>query len=52
MDRLSTLKQDLAFLEQRLPELEDRPELERLVIEFKKQMEAIRHEIRSLEGDK
>ncbi len=51
MDRLATLKGELAYLEQRLPELEENPHLERLVSEFKKQIEAIRHEIRSLEGD-
>lgn len=52
MDRLSKLREELAYLEQRLPELEERPELDRLVSEFKKQMAAIRHEILSLEGDK
>jgi hypothetical protein len=43
MDRLSKLKEELAYLEQRLPELEERPELDRLVSEFKKQMAAIHH---------
>jgi hypothetical protein len=51
MDRLSKLRVELSYLEQHLPELEERPELDRLVSEFKKQMAAIRHEIRSLEGD-
>ena len=52
MDRLSQLKEELSYLEQHLPELEGRAELDRLASEFNKQMAAIRDEIQSLEGDR
>jgi hypothetical protein len=51
MDRLSSLKTELAFLENRVPELESTPGLGRLAGEFKKQIEAIRQEIQSLEAN-
>jgi hypothetical protein len=49
MIRLPILKDDLAFLEKLLPDLETRPELGHLAIEIKKRMDKIRQEIRSLQ---
>ncbi len=51
MIRLPILKDELAFLEKLLPDLETRPDLGHLAIEVKKRIEKIRHEIRSLERD-
>jgi hypothetical protein len=51
MIRLPVLKDELAFLEKLLPDLETRPELGHLAIEFKKRIEKIRREIRALERD-
>ena len=50
-NRLAALRKELAFLEKRLPELQDRPELTVLFAEFKKRIDGIRQEIRALEGD-
>ena len=52
MDRLSQLKGELAFLEKQLAELEGIRDVERLATELKKQMDAIRHEIKALGEDK
>jgi hypothetical protein len=49
MIRLPILKDELAFLEKLLPELETRPDLGQLAIEMKKQIDKIRQEIRSLQ---
>jgi hypothetical protein len=49
-DRLSELKDELAFLQKRLPEFQDRPALGRLATEFLKQIAMIRAEIKTLEG--
>jgi hypothetical protein len=49
MIRLPILKDELAFLEKLLPELETRPDLGHLAIEMKKQIDKIRQEIRSLQ---
>ena len=50
MIRLPILKDELAFLEKQLPELETRPDLASLAIEFKKRIEAIKRQIREIEG--
>jgi hypothetical protein len=49
MIRLPILKDELAFLEKLLPELETRPDLGHLAIEMKKQIDKIRQEISSLQ---
>jgi len=49
MIRLPILKDELAFLEKHLPELEIRPELTQLAGEFKKRIDTIRQEIRALQ---
>jgi hypothetical protein len=46
MIRLSKLKDELAFLKKRLPDLEARPDLGQLAIEIKKRIDKIRQEIR------
>jgi hypothetical protein len=51
MIRLPILKDELAFLEKLLPDLETRPDLGHLAIEIKKRIEKISQEIRSLERD-
>jgi hypothetical protein len=51
MIRLPILKEELAFLEKLLPDLETRPDLGHLAIEIKKRIEKICQEIRSLERD-
>ena len=51
MIRLPILKDELTYLEKLLPDLEARPELERLAIEVKKRIEKIRREIRALARD-
>jgi|HubBroStandDraft_4_1064222.scaffolds.fasta_scaffold133210_1 hypothetical protein len=50
MIRLPILKDELAFLEGLLPELETRPDLGHLAIAIKARMEKIRQEIRGIEG--
>jgi len=50
MIRLPILKDELAFLEKLLPDLETRPELGRLAIKVKEQIEKIRQEIRDLQA--
>jgi len=52
MNRLPVLKDELAFLEKHLPELEARPDLVQLAVEFKKRIDAIRQQIRVLEENK
>ena len=49
MVRLPILKDELAFLEKLLPELETRPDLGHMAIEIKKRIDKIRQEIRSLQ---
>jgi hypothetical protein len=49
MIRLPILKDELAFLEKLLPDLETRPDLGHLAIAIKKQVEKIRQQIRDLE---
>lgn len=51
MIRLPILKDELAFLEKHLPELESRPDLTQLANAIKKQIEKIRQEIRVIERD-
>jgi hypothetical protein len=51
MIRLPILKDELAFLEKLLPDLETRPDLGHLAIEIKKRIGKICQEIRSLERD-
>ncbi len=51
MIRLPILKDELAFLEKLLPDLETRPDLGHLAIEIKKRIENIRQAIRTLERD-
>jgi len=50
MIRLPILKDELAFLEKLLPDLETRPDLAHLTIEIKKRIDMIRQEIRALQG--
>jgi hypothetical protein len=49
MIRLPILKDELAFLEKLLPDLETRPDLANVAVEIKKRIEKIRQEIRALE---
>jgi hypothetical protein len=49
MIRLPILKDELAFLEKLLPDLESRPDLGHLAIEITKQIDKIRQEIRALQ---
>jgi len=51
MIRLPILKDELAFLEKLFPELETRPDLGRLAVEFKKRIAVIRQQIHDLERD-
>ena len=51
MIRLPILKDELAFLEKHLPELEGRPDLGQLTTEFKKRIAKIRQEIHALESE-
>jgi hypothetical protein len=48
MIRLPILKDELAFLEKLLPDLESRPDLGHVAIEVKSRIEKIRQEIRAL----
>ena len=50
MIRLPILKDELAFLEALLPDLETRPELGSLAIKVKEQIEKVRQEIRDLQA--
>jgi hypothetical protein len=49
MIRLPILKDELAFLEKLLPDLETRPDLSHVAIEIKKRIEKIRLEIHALQ---
>jgi hypothetical protein len=49
---LPVLKEELAFLEKLLPDLEARPELGHLAIEIKNRIQKIRQEILALERDR
>src|ERR1022692_1440963 len=49
MIRLPILKDELAFPEKLLPDLETRPNLGHLAINFKKRIDRIRQEIRALQ---
>jgi hypothetical protein len=49
MIRLPILKDELAFLEELLPDLETRPDLGHLAVAFKKRIAVIRQQIRDLE---
>jgi hypothetical protein len=51
MIRLPILKDELAFLQKLLPDLETRPDLGHLAIETKRRIERIRQEIRAPERD-
>ena len=51
MIRLPILKDELAFLEKLLPDLETRPDLAHVAIETRKRMEKIRQEIRTLQEE-
>jgi len=50
MIRLPILKDELAFLEKLLPDLESRPDLGHLATQIKKRIEAIRQQVRVLEA--
>jgi hypothetical protein len=50
--RLPILKDELAFLEELLPDLQTRPDLGRLAVSIQKQIEKIREEIRAIENGK
>jgi hypothetical protein len=50
MIRLPILKDELAFLEKLLPDLETRPDLGHTAIAIKKQIDKIRQEISALEA--
>jgi len=49
MIRLPILKDELAFLEKLLPDLEKRSDLAHVAVEIKKRIEKIRQEIRALQ---
>jgi hypothetical protein len=52
MIRLPVLKDELAFLDKHLPEIEERPELAHLATQFKERIELIRQQILALQGNK
>jgi len=52
MIRLPILKDELAFLEKLLPDLETRPDLGHLAIEIKKRVDKLRQDIRALQESK
>jgi hypothetical protein len=52
MIRLPILKDELAFLERLLPDLETRPDLGHLAVEIKKRIGKLRQEIRALQESK
>jgi hypothetical protein len=52
MNRLPVLKDELAFLEKHLPEMEERPDLAHLAVEFKQRIEMLRQQILALQGNK
>jgi len=49
MIRLPILKDELAFLEKLLPDLETRPDLGHLAIEIKTRIDKLRQQIRALQ---
>lgn len=49
MIRLPILKDELAFLEKLLPDLETRPGLGHVAIEIRKRIDKIRQEIRAIQ---
>jgi len=49
MIRLPILRDELAFLEKLLPDLETRPDLRHLAIEIKKRIDMLRQQIRALQ---
>jgi len=51
MIRLPILKDELAFLEKLLPDLETRPDLGHVASDVTKRIDKIRQEIRALERD-
>jgi hypothetical protein len=52
MERLPVLKDELAFLEKQLPQLERRSDLTELAFEFKKRIEVIRQQIKAVQENK
>jgi hypothetical protein len=50
MNQLSALKDELAFLEKHLSEIEARPDLAGLAVEFKKRIDGIRQQMLVLTG--
>jgi hypothetical protein len=52
MNRLPILRDELAFLERHLPELESRPELGHLAAAVKKQIDKIRQQIHDLQENR
>jgi hypothetical protein len=52
VDRLSELKQELAFLQKRLPDLQESPALERLANDCLEKISLVRQQIKALEGKK
>jgi hypothetical protein len=51
MIRLPILEDELAFLENLLPDLETRPDLGHLAIKIRKRIDKIRQEIRALQEE-
>jgi hypothetical protein len=49
MDGISALQDELAFLEEHLPELQSRPELAYLATEFRLRINMVRQQIRALQ---
>jgi hypothetical protein len=49
MDRLSALQDELAFLEEHLPELQSRPDLAYLATEVRLRINMLRQQIRALQ---
>ena len=52
MERLPVLKDELAFLEKQVPQLERRSDLTELSVEFKKRIEVIRQQIKAIQENK
>jgi hypothetical protein len=52
VDRLSELKSELAFLQKRLPALQESPALDRLAADCVNKIDLVRQQIEALEGKK
>jgi hypothetical protein len=50
MNPLTVLKEELAFSQKHLPELESSPDLAHVAVEFKKRIDTVRKQIEALQG--